>query len=169
MAQFIALPVSPTLPVFPSSVYGELYEAADGSARRQDIATAATYQGWKDATAGPLRGFTADTADATADHLTVPVGFGGTYRITANMTCSSVNDAASPVHAKIYVNGSATEKTLTRQRIDDVSNKHTLSISCVLALSDGDELSLYFTLTNASDGWDIDIYTMSLVAARMGP
>jgi hypothetical protein len=169
MAQFIALPVPPTLPAFPSAVYGELYEATDASPRRQDIATAGTYQGWKDATAGPLRGFTADTSDATADHLTVPAGGEGTYHISATLTGNSVNDAASSIHIQIYVNGASVSKTITRLRADNVSNKHTVSARCNVALSVGDEISLYFTLNNATDGYDIDIHTISLIAVRMGP
>jgi hypothetical protein len=166
MAQFQAINSS-SLPCFPSPVYGELYEATDASPRTQDIATADTYQGWKDATAGPLRGMTADVADATADHLTVPSFGAGSYDVSAKIVWSIASDNAQDLGLEVYVNGVGIGKTNAVYTSASQSYTHTTMIRTVVSLSAGDEISLYYT-TSGTNGWDFTVRTVSLLASRIG-
>lgn len=164
MAQFAAVDAT-VAPNLTAEMYGELYEQTDASFRTEVITTGGTYQGWKFATAGPLSGLTADVSDATADHLTVPAGGAGDYLVSFHITWSPVTAATQTMKAQVYAGGSAVAKTITRARLNATNNVSTTSGTFIIALSDADELALYYTSTTDSDS--IQIGTVSLTAVRV--
>jgi hypothetical protein len=93
MAQFQAV----------DSTYGSLHLPV-GSAETITVSVQGTKYGIKAFSAGVLSGITADTADATADHLTVPANGAGDYFINfnADATAINLNDA---IEVSIFVNG----------------------------------------------------------------
>jgi hypothetical protein len=164
MAKFIA-PNSTIVPNIGSAIYGELYEQTDASARIEAITTGDTFQGWKFATAGPLSGLTADASDATADHLTVPVGGAGDYLINTAVTWSPNTALQQVLRSQVYINGSPIAKTIGTLRVGGTPNFYTTTSSNLITLADSDEVSLYYTSDTNSDS--IQFVTIFLTAVRV--
>jgi hypothetical protein len=164
MAQFQAIDSDVAKGLAPP-MYGELYEAADGSGRTETITTGNTYQGWKNATAGVLEGLTADTSDATADHLTVPSNGAGDYFISGKVTGFPVTAATVTWKIQLYVGGSPVAHTVTRQRSGGVSEGETQSFTAIVSCSAGDEIALWWTAGSNSDQWNIR--SVNLTANRI--
>jgi hypothetical protein len=162
MAQFSAVDAT-VAPNLTDEMYGELHEDDDGSIRTQTITTGGTYQGWKDATAGNLSGLTADTSDATADHLTVPAGGAGDYLVSVAATWSPVTAATQTLKFQVYAGGSPVAKTISRARLNATTNVLTTSGTWIIALSDADELALYYTSTTNGDQFQVTSLTLTAV------
>jgi hypothetical protein len=156
---------SATAALLGTPLYGELYEDGGGSFRAETIVTGGTYQGWKFATAGRLVGLTADTSDATADHLTIPSGGAGDYKITADVIWSPNTDATQAIRMKIAVNETVIDRSISWARLDGTSNVENASSSIIETLSDNDRVQVYFTSTNNSDS--IQFHSIRLTANRI--
>jgi hypothetical protein len=123
--------------------HGALYEDAGSPGTVITITTAGTFYGWKSATAGPLRGITADVADATADHLTVART--ANYLVTMFVSFSGSNNAVA--EGSIFVDG--VESTVKFYRkLGTGGDVGTATAQGILALTAAEEVSLRFT----SDG-----------------
>jgi hypothetical protein len=148
-------------------VYGELYEETVDSPRNEVITTGGTYQGWKNATAGPFNRLTSNTSDAVADNLVVPLGGAGDYRINANAILSPGTAASQEIRLVVFVNSTKQDKTISPIRVEGITNIGSLGGSWFIRLEDGDAVALGWTSTN--DGDVIQIGRVSLTVARFGP
>ena len=142
MAQFQA---------YPPPIYGTLFYDYDTSGPSViTVTTQNVVVGITILTAGDLLGITADVADATADHLTIPTGGLGTYDIfyTINGHPSS---ASEDIEFGVYKDG--TIMTGTSRVMSWAGNLNTVSVSGQLTdvLADSEELSLRF-LNSTSNG-----------------
>lgn len=146
-------------------VYGSLYEDAETAGRSESCVAGGTFQGWKFATAGPLGGgMTADVADATADHLTIPAE-AGDYLISVSVTWSPVTDLSQTFHIAVYLDGVQQGETLKRAKLESLTNYETTFFTVVLSLAASDEISLLWT--NDTTAESVNFTNISLTARKL--
>jgi hypothetical protein len=142
--------------------YGALYHDSHGTPQTISIAAANTYVGWTSATAGPLMDLTADTSDATADHLTIPSDGAGDYYVSFFMEGGP--SASGPhMHWTVAVDGAESVVSCTQQRV--ANTLMGCNAASILTLAAGDELSV--RVENLTDANDAAYRTIQMTAQRV--
>jgi hypothetical protein len=142
--------------------YGELYEDTGSPGTTIDVATAGNFYGWVSATSGDLNNITADTADATADHLTIATA--GSYVINASLAFSGTVSAL--VECAIFESGVELTHLKFYRKLSAAGDVGSASISGVETLEASDEISL--RCTSDSNGDDVNVWAINLTVVGIG-
>jgi hypothetical protein len=132
-------------------MYGTMYMNDDSDLT---ISVGDTWTGMQFFTQGSVVGVTTDTADATADHFTIPAGGGGDYLVSYSATVQS--NVAKTYRIGVAVNGTVNDQTVNtiRMATSGVSFYSVVSGTYILSLSATDEVALYGK--NATDTTNMD-------------
>jgi hypothetical protein len=143
-------------------MYGSLHLPV-GSAETITVSVQGTKYGIKAFSAGVLSGITADTDDATADHLTVPANGAGDYFINfnADATAINLNDA---IEVSIFVNGTENANIHGNGFHDDLYMP--LGGAGIVTLAANDTVDV--RVSNESGTGNIIVRTADLTILRVG-
>ena len=153
--------------VFAYEQFGELYEIPPaGSPTLVELTTSTQWYGWTTSVAGTLSvGITVDTVNTFADKMHLSKY--GLYKIQLSMSMGGTQN--QQITSSVFV-VNATDTTETRIKIlSKISSAGDLisgSSIGVLELFPGDALDLRFTSTN--NGEDLFIYSINLIATKIG-
>jgi hypothetical protein len=142
--------------------FGSLYENTGSPGTEIDVATAGNYYGWVSATAGSLNGITADTADATADHLTIATA--GDYYVSISLQFSGT--AVAIIECALFVDGVENVQIEIYRKLGTAGDVGSASAAGTLSLSASDELSI--RCTSDSNGDDVDVWAANLSVVGIG-
>jgi hypothetical protein len=143
-------------------MYGHLYEDAVGGSTSITISDADTYVGWKSATAGQLSGVTADTSDATADHLTIPAGGGGDYLVSFQCTLNIASGTNASLQAAVHVDGTEKSEVTALTFVSSTTDNDTMSATGILSLSATEEVSLRVKNRTGTENLAISVGALSI-------
>jgi hypothetical protein len=144
--------------------YGALYEDND-SGSAISVTTGGTYYGWTTATSGELAGsgyVTADTADVTADHLTIGASGAGIY--VCHLTASFTGSTSETFKGYLFNSGVITHIGWERA-FPATSSTGSAGASGLLDLSASDEIS--FRVTSAGSSKSLTVYRCQLSIFRI--
>lgn len=143
--------------------YGEIFENTGSPGTSLTLTTGGTYYGWVSATAGDLNNVTADTADATADHLTVATT--GAYRIAGSVSFSGT-PAGATIHCAAHIDGTIVPHIGSYRKLGTAGDVGAMSISGIETLTAGEEVSL--RCSAASNSRTISFWTVNLSISGIG-
>lgn len=142
---------------------GYLFEADWAGTNAITVVTAGTFYGWTTAGSRDLDGFTADTADVTADHLTASTGSAGSYAIAMEVNFSGTLSAV--VECYIFDTGVQTDIGIVR-KLGVGGDVGDSGDSGQYTVADADEFSI--RCTSDGNGDLINIYKFSILMHRIG-
>jgi hypothetical protein len=163
MAQFQGVDSTAVLS-YGAPMYGHLYQDSIPSNETISVASADTWYGWTTATAGVLQGVTADTSDATADHLTIPAGGAGDYMVI--MKVDGFPATNEIFEWSVHVDGSQKVQltALSYNPTGDAGAQASVA-SGIIALADAEEVSL--RVQNLSSTGDYQLRSAQLAIYRV--
>lgn len=143
------------------AVYGALYYSGAGS--NITLTNQNTWYGFTAATAGEVRGITADAADATADHLTIVTS--GTYRMT--LTACYSTSGLGTYELSAHVDGTECSSGCATRRYLSAGDVGSVAGHSVVELSAGQEVSVRARCTTSA-GKTLTVERLCLSLERVG-
>jgi hypothetical protein len=145
---------STTVSGLTAPMFGHLYEDKIDSLTIIGFGAANTFVGWTTATAGELQGVTADVADGTADHLTVPADGAGDYVVVMKVDGKG---ASNEIYEwSVHVDGSQkTELTAISYNPSGDGGAQLSFAAGVISLSASEEVSIRVQNLTSTGNYEI--------------
>lgn len=145
------------------AAYGSLYENND-TGSTITTTTAGTYYGWVTATAGGNNLTTLDTANATADRITVDTGGGGVFFVAFSASFYNANNNVQ-THIAVFKNGVIAPNLVGETTPVNANYEQNVPGNGILTLAAGDYIDLRITTNN--NGEVVTLKHVSLTLHRI--